>query len=183
MSGFFFGDFRILLDLALGLEDQRIHIVLQFVGEFHGIEVGLKNIVMTNEVDAHVRGKLKFVSTRISHAQVRAEEVIEAAAALGQFLGIHEERYREVIAGHGPSVASVVAAFECAPWPASGPANGGQLLSFLLLAKWRQNNRTRQNRSSRERKFCPQESGTRHECKVYLFCAGVVTARWGARCW
>ena len=67
-SRFFVGDFGILLDLALGFEDHRIHVVLQFVGEFRRIHVGLENVVMTNEVDAHVRGKFELVLAGVGHA-------------------------------------------------------------------------------------------------------------------
>src|SRR5882762_11488704 len=58
---FFFGDLGILLDLALGFEDQCIHVALQFSGQFRGIHEALKNVVMTNKVDPHVRRKLESV--------------------------------------------------------------------------------------------------------------------------
>src|ERR1700747_996107 len=111
---------------------------------------------MTNEVDPDVRRKLKFVLTGVRHTHVHAEEMIEAAAALCKFLRIHEERDGEVIPGHRPAVASVLAAFECATGRTSRPAHGGQLLFFLRTAK-----RRRQNCANCERKFCREEAGTR----------------------
>src|ERR1700704_117243 len=167
---FFFGDLGILLDLALGFEDQCIHVVLQFSGQFRGIREALKNVAMTNEVDPHVRRKLKFVLTGVRHTHVHTEEVIEATSALSKFLRVHEERDGEVTSDHRPAVASVLAAFECATGRTSRPAHGGQLLFFLGVAK-----RRRQNRTNSERKFCPEEPGTRHKCRVYRFCTGNVT--------
>src|SRR5450759_373172 len=121
---------------------------------------------MANEVDAHVRRKLKFTLTGVRHTQVHAEEAIEAAAALGQFLRIHQKRYREVVSVHRPAVAPVIAAVERATGSARRPAHGGQLL-FLRAAEGRQ-----QNRADRERKFCPEKTRTLHECRVYRFCTG-----------
>src|ERR1035438_9837277 len=104
---------------------------------------------MTKEVDSQVSWKLKFVLTGVSHSHVHAEEVIETAAALCQFLRIHEQRDGEVVSGHRPAVASVIAAFERATGRASGPAQGGQLLFFRRVAQRRRQNRAVQNRANR----------------------------------
>ena len=171
-SRFFLGDFGIPLDLTLGFEDLRIDVVLQFIGEFRGILVAFQNVVMTDEVDPQIRRKLKLVPASVSHAHVQAEELIEALAALCQFLRIHQERDREVRPGHRPEIPSVIAAFECTTGRTSSPAHGGQLLFFLRVAR-----RRRQNRANRQRKCCPEEAGSRHESRVYRFCPGNVTGR------
>src|SRR5208337_4690905 len=171
-SRFFFSDFGILLDPALGFEDLRIDVVLQFIGEFLGILKALMNVVMTNEVDPQIRRKLKFALTSVCHTHIHAEQAIEAAAAFRKFLRIHDERYAQVTPGHRPAVVSVIGAFECATGRSRGPAHGGQLLFLCRVAK-----RRRQNRANCERKCCPEETGWRHESKVYRFCAGDVTVQ------
>ena len=86
--------------------------------------------MVTDEVDANILGKFEFSFSGVGDADVGGEELVEAVAALGEFLRIDENGDGEVVAGHRPAIAAVVATFEGASGGAGGPANAGQI--FLL---------------------------------------------------
>jgi hypothetical protein len=73
-------------------------------------------------------------------------------AAFRQFLGVDQESDSEVVAGHRPAVAPVIAALECATGRTCGPAYCGRLFLIRMAASWRQ------NRDDGEREDCPEQT-------------------------